>query len=220
MKTIARSPRLVALALATTLTLSACGFPGGNDREGEGTDTGGGTTEETAAEESAEPAAEPAETAASGGPAAGGDSTTVDIGTEFTDTDTGDVITIVSAVRNNPTEYYEASSNPNGEMIYLEVSVDPGEDYGGSLSSSEFYLDSGGEEANYASTASPELEEAGYTYFDTAPRRDGEHSGYIPIFVPESAPTIEGSYVRPEADIIGEDRSLPEFEGTFTIPAA
>ena len=32
----------------------------------------------------------------------------VEVGTEFTDEETGDVVTIVSAVRHNPTEYYMA----------------------------------------------------------------------------------------------------------------
>lgn len=220
MKTLARSPYIAALAVATALTLSACSFPGGP-----GTETGG-SAQETASEVPAPPPVDPSEAAsspasASGeGAAAGGDASEVSVGTSMTDPETGDVVTIVSAVRNNPTEYYEASNNPNGEMVYLEVKVVPGENYGGSISVSEFFLMSGGEEVNFAATAAPELEDAGYTYFDMAPRRDGEHTGYVPIFIPESSSTIEGAYVRPEADVLGEDRSLPEFRGTFTVPAA
>ncbi|MBB2956271.1 hypothetical protein [Pseudoclavibacter helvolus] len=149
-----------------------------------------------------------------------GDATSIPIGTEFTDAETGDVVTIVSAVRGNATEYYEATDNPNGEMIYLEVAVTPGEEFGGTISAADFYLLSGGEEVNYAASASDELEAAGYTYFDSASRRDGAHTGFIPIYVSETAATLPGAYIRPEAKILGEDTTIPEFRGDFELPAA
>lgn len=209
---------VAGIAAASVLLLSACGA----SAEPQTTETDAAppaTTEAAAGSPAATPeaaASSPAEEASG----ATGAQTKVAIGTEFTDDETGDTITIVSATRNNPTEYYEASGNPNGEMIYLEVSVVPGQDYGGTISSSDFYLESGGEESNYAATASKELEASGLTYFDMAPRRDGEHTGFIPIYVPTTADTLKGSYLRPEAKVIGQDRTVPEFRADFEVPAS
>lgn len=214
--------RGAALAAATMLALTACGgtdeAPAEHDREA------------GAAEQEADPAAEEEadDSGASdaGGEEEGGDAagtaegTVVEIGTELTDEETGDVVTVVSAVRNNPTEYYQATDNPDGEMIYLEVKVVPGEQFGGVVSQQDFLLDDGGEEVNYASTADDELTAAGYTYFEGAPRRDGEATGFIPIYVEQSGDTLTGAYVRPEAKILGEDETIPEFRGEFEIPAA
>lgn len=214
--------RGAALAAAAMLALTACGgtdeAPAEQDREA------------GAAEQEADPAAEE-EADDSGASDAGGEEedgdaagtaegTVVEIGTELTDEETGDVVTVVSAVRNNPTEYYMASDNPDGEMIYLEVKVVPGEQFGGVVSQQDFLLDDGGEEVNYASTADDELTAAGYTYFEGAPRRDGEATGFIPIYVEQSGDTLMGAYVRPEAKILGEDETIPEFRGEFEIPAA
>src|SRR5699024_3963041 len=101
----------------------------------------------------------------------GSEAAVVEIGTELTDEETGDVITVVSAVRDNPTEYYMASDNPDGEMIYLEVAVTPGDVYGGVISERDFVLEDDGEEVNYAASADDELIEAGYEYFDGQSRR-------------------------------------------------
>ncbi|MGP9538403.1 hypothetical protein ACT3SP_10335 [Brachybacterium sp. AOP43-C2-M15] len=234
--------RGAALAAATMLALTACG---GTDEDGTGgTDEGAAGIEEQeadAAEEEADDAegsdedagadgAEDADDAAeddadaeededAGGDAAA-EGTVVEIGTEFTDEETGDVITIVSAVRDNATEYYKASDNPDGEMIYLEVQVTPGEQFGGVISQQDFLLDDDGTEVNYASAASDEVEAAGYDYFDGAPRREGEATGYVPIYVETTGDTLEGAYVRPEAKVLGEDETIPEFRAEFEIPAA
>lgn len=211
-----------ALAVAALLALSACG----PDDSASGKDnTAGapskGQEEALEAEETAgETAAETAETDSADGEADKAEGTEVKVGAEFTDKETGDVVTVVSAVRNNPTEYYEATDNPDGEMVYIEVKVVPGDSYGGSISSADFYLDSAGEEANYASSAKDELEDAGYEYFDRAPRRDGEHAGFIPIYVSETADELKGSYLRPEAKVIGEDKKVPEFTSEFEVPAS
>ncbi|MGO2536244.1 MAG: hypothetical protein ACTH8W_08785 [Brachybacterium tyrofermentans] len=151
--------------------------------------------------------------------AAAGESTVVEIGTELVDEETGDVVTILSAVRGNPTDFYAATDNPDGEMIYLEVAVTPGGQYGGVVSQSDFYLEDDGEEVNYAASADEELTAAGFEYFEGAPRRDGEATGYIPIYVETTGDTLTGSYVRPEAEVIGEDTVIPEFRGEFEIPA-
>ena len=229
--------RGAALAAATMLALTACG---GTD-EAEVPDDGAAGIEEQEAEqdaaddEEAEDAeaegeddaaddedAEDAEGAEEEGDsaAAAGEGTVVEIGTEFTDEETGDVVTIVSAVRHNPTEYYMASDNPDGEMVYLEVEVVPGDQFGGVISQRDFLLEDDGEEVNYAASADDELIDAGYEYFDGPSRRDGEATGYIPIYVETSAETLKGAYVRPEAKILGEDETIPEFRGEFEIPAA
>lgn len=154
------------------------------------------------------------------GDAAADEGTVVEIGTEFTDEETGDVITIVSAVRDNPSEYYMASDNPDGEMIYLEVEVEAGDAYGGVISERNFVLDDGGTEVNYAASADDELVDAGYEYFDGAPRREGGGTGYIPIYLETTGDTLAGAYVRPELEVLGEDTTVPEFRGEFEVPAA
>ena len=234
--------RGAALAAATMLALTACG---GTD-EAEVPDDGAAGIEEQEAEQDAaddeeaedsdtedaeaegeddaadDEDAEDAEGAEEEGDsaAAAGEGTVVEIGTEFTDEETGDVVTIVSAVRHNPTEYYMASDNPDGEMIYLEVKVTPGDIYGGVISQSDFLLDDDGEEVNYAASADDEMIEAGFEYFDGPSRRDGEATGYIPIYVETTGDTLQGAYVRPEMKILGEDETVPEFRGEFEIPAA
>lgn len=226
-----------ALAVAAVLALSACGGGDVAPEGAPGEDTqseaaasedqnqgfsGEGTTGEAEAPETTGGGTTNGGTGATEGAGGAGaaEGAEVKVGTEFTDEETGDVITIVSAVRNNPTEYYEATDDPDGEMVYLEVKVEPGKTYGGTVSAADFYLDSAGSEANYASTAKDEVEEAGYEYFDFASRRDGRTTGYIPIYLGKTADSLKGSYVRPEAKVIGEDKKVPEFEAEFEIPAS
>ena len=235
--------RGAALAAATMLALTACGgtdettetpdapAAGVEEQEDDAaaedadTEEADGADEDAEADEADDSAAEDgseddaAEKDAEGGDAAAGEGAVVEIGTEFTDEETGDVITIVSAVRHNPTEYYMASDNPDGEMIYLEVTVTPGDIYGGVISQSDFLLDDDGEEVNYAASADDEMIEAGFEYFDGPSRRDGEATGYIPIYVETTGDTLQGAYVRPEMKILGEDETVPEFRGEFEIPA-
>ena len=235
--------RGAALAAATMLALTACGgtdettetpdapAAGVEEQEDDAaaedadTEEADGADEDTEADEADDSAAEDgseddaAEKDAEGGDAAAGEGAVVEIGTEFTDEETGDVITIVSAVRHNPTEFYMATDNPDGEMIYLEVTVTPGDIYGGVISQSDFLLDDDGEEVNYAASADDEMIEAGFEYFDGPSRRDGEATGYIPIYVETTGDTLQGAYVRPEMKILGEDETVPEFRGEFEIPA-
>jgi hypothetical protein len=238
--------RGAALAAATMLALTACGgtdegetgsderAAGVQEQEADGAEEGSGEDAEEDgasdagdAEEGGADAADSEEAGSDGadaeegaGAAAAGEGAVVEIGTELVDEETGDVVTIVSAVRNNPTEYYLASDNPDGEMIYLEVAVTPGEQFGGVISQQDFYLEDGGVEVDYASTADDEMVAAGYEYFDGPSRRDGEATGYIPIYVEQTGDTLKGAYVRPEAKILGEDETIPEFRGEFEIPAA
>ncbi|MGO2361476.1 MAG: hypothetical protein ACTH6N_10150 [Brachybacterium tyrofermentans] len=195
---------------------------GTDDAEGTGSDADSDTDTDTGTDTAgqSDDAAE-GEDAAAGEDtaAAAGESTVVEIGTELVDEETGDVVTILSAVRGNPTDFYAATDNPDGEMIYLEVAVTPGGQYGGVVSQSDFYLEDDGEEVNYAASADDELTAAGFEYFEGAPRRDGEATGYIPIYVETTGDTLTGSYVRPEAEVIVEDTVIPEFRGEFEIPA-
>ncbi|AXK46132.1 hypothetical protein [Brachybacterium saurashtrense] len=219
--------RGAALAAVTVLALTACGgadeAPAEESQEAGVAEAAEGAAEEEPADDSSASDAEDTEAEegeAEPEAAAADEGAVVEIGTEFTDEETGDVVTVVSAVRNMPTEYYLASDNPDGEMIYLEIAVTPGDTFGGVVSQQDFFLDDGGEEVNYASSADEEVTAAGYTYFEGAPRRDGEATGYIPIYVEQSGDTLTGAYVRPEAKILGEDETIPEFRGEFEIPAA
>jgi hypothetical protein len=224
--TIARG---AALAAAALLTLTACG---GAD-EAPAAERDAGSSEVAADEDEAEVAEEGAEDEAevdaaadeegaeeTGAAAAAGEVSVVEIGAEFTDEETGDVITIVSAVRGNPTEFYLATDNPAGEMIYLEVAVTPGDVYGGVVSQQDFYLSAGGEEVDYAASADDEMIAAGYEYFDGPSRRDGEATGFIPIYLETTGDSLTGAYVRPEMKILGQDATVPEFRGEFEVPAA
>ncbi|AZU01822.1 hypothetical protein [Brevibacterium linens] len=211
--------RSAAVAVASVLALSACGTNEPDTAE-EADSSEQEQTEETDSAPLEQETEEAEEAAATEDATTSGEGTEVKVGTEFTDDETGDVITIVSAVRNNPTEYYEASDNPDGEMVYLEVKVVPGKEYGGTISASDFYLDDGGDEVNYAASADDEVEEAGYEYFDSDPRREGEHTGYVPIYISETADSLKGAYVRPEAKVIGEDKKVPEFRSEFDVPAS
>ena len=211
--------RSAAVAVASVLALSACGTNEPDIAE-EADSSEQEQTEETDSAPLEQETEEAEEAAATEDATTSGEGTEVKVGTEFTDDETGDVITIVSAVRNNPTEYYEASDNPDGEMVYLEVKVVPGKEYGGTISASDFYLDDGGDEVNYAASADDEVEEAGYEYFDSAPRREGEHTGYVPIYISETAESLKAAYVRPEAKVIGEDKKVPEFRSEFDVPAS
>lgn len=216
-----------ALALAAVLALSACGMVDKEPPEQKPTEAA--QTEDASSEESPDQGGgfsaeenndETTAPDSSDGAANAAEGTEVKVGEKFTDEETEDVITIVSAVRNNPTEYYEAEDNPDGEMVYLEVKVEPGKKYGGSISPSDFYLDSAGSEASYTASAKDEVKEAGYQYFDYASRRDGRTTGYIPIYLSKTADSITGTYVRPEAKVIGENKKVPEFETGFEIPAS
>ncbi|MGP9681569.1 hypothetical protein [Brachybacterium sp. AOP3-A1-3] len=191
------------------------------DESGSDTSDGAGTDESADGEDagSDDAGSDNDDAAAEGTAASAGEPAVVEIGTELVDEETGDVVTIVSAVRGNPTDFYAATDNPDGEMIYLEVAVTPGGQYGGVVSQSDFYLEDGGEEVNYAASADEEVSDAGFEYFEGAPRRDGEATGYIPIYVETTDDTLTGSYVRPEAEVIGEDTVIPEFRGEFEIPA-
>ena len=197
---------------------TASGEDAGAD-DAEGTDADAGTDTDTDTTDQGDDAADGEDAAAGEDTAAAGEPTVVEIGTELVDEETGDVVTILSAVRGNPTDFYAATDNPDGEMIYLEVTVTPGGQYGGVVSQSDFYLEDDGEEVNYAASADEELTAAGFEYFEGAPRRDGEATGYIPIYVETTGDTLTGSYVRPEAEVIGEDTVIPEFRGEFEIPA-
>jgi hypothetical protein len=137
--------RSAAVAVASVLALSACGTNEPDTAE-EADSSEQEQTEETDSAPLEQETEEAEEAAATEDATTSGEGTEVKVGTEFTDDETGDVITIVSAVRNNPTEYYEASDNPDGEMVYLEVKVVPGKEYGGTISASDFYLDDGGNE--------------------------------------------------------------------------
>lgn len=206
--------RAAALAAAAVLTLSACGTNADTE------EPAAGSSEQQEPATTEETTQEPAETAPADSAAPAGEAVEVQVGSEFTDEETGDVVTVVSAIRNNPTEYYEAVDSPNGEMVYLQIKVVPGTNYGGMISTSDFYLDSAGNEVNYAASAKSEVEDAGYPYYESSSRSDGEATGYIPIFVDESAPTLKGAYVRPEAKVLGQDTRVPEFRAEFEVPAS
>jgi hypothetical protein len=212
--------RGAALAAATMLALTACG---GTDEGETGSDERAAGVQEQEADGAEEGSGEDAEEdgASDAGDAEEGGADAADseeAGSDGADAEEG--AGAAAAGEGAVAEYYLASDNPDGEMIYLEVAVTPGEQFGGVISQQDFYLEDGGEEVDYASTADDEMVAAGYEYFDGPSRRDGEATGYIPIYVEQTGDTLKGAYVRPEAKILGEDETIPEFRGEFEIPAA
>src|SRR5699024_5282927 len=91
--------------------------------------------------------------------------------------------------------------------------------YGGVISQRDFVLEDGSEEVNYAASADDELIEAGYEYFDGQSRRDGEATGYIPIYVDTTGDTIKGAYVRPELQLVREYETVAVLRGEFEMLA-
>ncbi|MFV0425851.1 MAG: hypothetical protein ACK5KU_02310 [Beutenbergiaceae bacterium] len=211
--------RAAALSTLAVVALAACTQPQEPDESSQPTSDSSAEQAEEISDEAFDTATDGTDESDDAAEAPAPEAVVVPIGTELTDPETGDVITIVSAVRHVPTEFYEINANPDGEMVYLEISVVPGDQFSGSIAPSSFFITSAGEEADWSASADEELIAAGYEYFDSPRRMDGPATGYVPIFVPEPSEAMTGAYVRPEAKPIGQDTILPEFRGEFDIPA-
>lgn len=236
MKTIARTtavrPALAAAAFSVALTASACGGGGssaddpavGSDEappaddaaETASADEEAGATAPASADE--ESGAEASEGAASG------EQTEVEIGETLEDPDMGDTIEVLSAVRDFPSEEQADLIAEGGEVVLLEVSVSPGEEYGGRVSMGDFEIswDDGAEFWNNETRmVEDELESADYPVFEDVSRRDGgEHTGWIAFLADERADTYQMSYSRGGAEVIGSDEVIEPFEAEFEIPAS
>lgn len=247
MKTITRRKSIrpalaAAAAFGITLTASGCGGGGAaaddaavDERaaapvESEGSDDEDGSDDEAGSEDSAEgdagegadDSSEGADSGESGG--AAGEETQVEIGETLEDPDMGDSIEVLSAVRDFPSEEQADLIADGGEVVLLEVSVSPGEEYGGLVSMGDFEIswDDGADFWNNKTRmVEDELEAADYPVFEDVSRRDGgEHTGWIAFLADERADSYQMSYTRAGAEVIGSDELIDPFEADFEIPAS
>lgn len=238
MKTIARGKSIrpalaAAAAFGIALTASGCGGDGAaaDDAaveseqasppvEEESSGEGAGSDEETGSAGAA------SDDSADFGDSAGGagEETQVEIGETLEDPDMGDTIEVLSAVRDFPSEEQADLIADGGEVVLLEVSVSPGEEYGGLVSMGDFEIswDDGADFWNNKTRmVEDELEASDYPVFEDVSRRDGgEHTGWIAFLADERADSYQMSYSRAGAEVIGSDEVIDPFEAEFEIPAS
>lgn len=221
--TARRTTTAAALAAGFALALSACG---GSDAADEAApqDT---AAEDTAAEESTEDEAavdDSAEESDDTAAAPAGEETQVDVGETIEDPDMGDTVEVLSAIRDFPSEEEAELMVDGGEVVLLEVSVMPGDEYGGLVSMGNFEIswDEGDEFwGNKTRLVEEEMDAAGYAPLDDVSRSDGgEHSGWIAFLVDERADTYLVNYERDGAKVIGSDEEIDAFDQEFEIPAS
>ena len=248
MKTIARGKTIrpalaAAAAFGIALTAGGCGgdraaaddaamqtqhdAPAGDADEGSG--EGAGSDEEPVAVGDADDEGGDAEASADGSDSddsagAAGEVTRVEIGETLDDPDMGDTIEVLSAVRDFPSEEQADLIADGGEVVLLEVSVSPGEEYGGLVSMGDFEIswDDGAEFWNNKTRmVEDELEAADHPVFEDVSRRDGgEHTGWIAFLADERADSYLMTYARAGAEVIGSDEVIEPFEAEFEIPAS
>lgn len=227
MKTTSRRTSLrpalaAAAALGIALTASACG--GGDAAEDAAVDSeDSAVVEDAGAEDDA--AADAADDEADGADAASStEKTEVEVGESIEDPDMGDTIEVLGAVRDFPSEEEAELIADGGEVVLLEVSVAPGEEYGGLVSMGNFKIswDDGADFWNNKTRmVEDELDDAGYTVLEDVSRRDGgEHTGWMAFLVDERADSYLLNYERSGAEVIGSDEVIDAFEQQFEIPAS
>lgn len=226
-RTTARMTRrgaLGALGALATLGLAACGGAGSVTTDGEAPEdektTPGTESEDPSKGTDPDDAAPSTDEDEAASPNAG-PSAELPIGAEFKDETLGDTVTIVSAQRNLPSERQDYRIEGGGEVIYVQVAVTPGTQFGGTISPSDFRINPGEpDEDNTTLSLADEITAAGLQAFESASRRDGGNpTGWIGFVADKRKDTYTAAYVRREAKVLGEDTVIPEFRGEFTIPA-
>ena len=235
MKTFARKQSIrpvlaAAAAFGIALTVSGCGGDGaaaddaavGSEQDAPAGEADAETSPDGGGLDGTEDSAEGADSGESTG--AAGEETQVEIGETLEDPDMGDRIEVRSAVRDFPSEEQADLIADGGEVVLLEVTVSPGEEYGGLVSMGDFEIswDDGAEFWNNKTRmVEDELEAADYPVFEDVSRRDGgEHTGWIAFLADERADSYQMSYTRAGAEVIGSDEVIDPFEAEFEIPAS
>lgn len=217
-----RSSLAAAVVLGGALLISGCGSSS-EEPESQQSQTEEPTTSAPATGASTTGATTGSETeGATGAPA--GDQTEVTIGETIEDTDMGDTIEVLSAVRDFPSEEQAEVIDEGGEVVLLEVKVTPGQEYGGLLSIGNFEIswDDGADFwNNQTRMIEDEMNAAGYPPLEDVSRRDGgEHTGWVAFFPQERADTYLLQYSRSGAEVIGSDETIDEFVTELEIPAS
>ena len=233
--------RRTALAGLGLFALAGCSFSIGEEKktpptEGDGptekesekekteqekTEEGEGSTPEEGTPTDEETGEETEGEGDGAGSAAGAEGAEVPIGLSFTDEELGDQFTIVSVKRDVASESAADRIADGNEVLWLQIEFTPTGEWGGALSTNEFYIDDEGEPQRANSGLSEEIEAAGLKPLALPARRDGATG---PIWLAFSTrgqrqEAYSAAYIRPATDVIGEDRTLPEFRYEFEIPA-
>lgn len=218
-----RNTLAAAVAAGLALSLSACGGADPSTAEAGADDSA--VAEESDpqspdAEEASGDAAESEDDAAGGG----GEETQVDVGETIEDPDMGDTIEVLSAVRDFTSEEEAELVADGGEVVLLEVTVAPGDEYGGLVSMGNFSIswDDGADYwGNKTRMVEEEMAAAGYAPLEDVSRRDGgEHTGWMAFLVDERADTYIIEYERDGAEVIGSEEVIDAFTQEFEIPAS
>lgn len=194
----------------------------GKESDG-GTDSEGESAQDEETTEGSEATSEEDEQAdGSEGSAADAEGAEAQIGVSFTDPELGDDFRILSVKRDMPSESAADRIAEGCEVFWLQIEFTPTGEWGGALSTNEFVIDDHGDAQRANSGLNDEISAAGLTPLDLPARSDGATG---PIWMAFSTwgprqETYSAAYIRPATDVIGEDRTLPEFRYEFEIPTA
>lgn len=209
------------------LSLSGCGMlargdgahDDGDDGGRDGSDGGGGD-DGAAGDDGDAQASDGGGDEATGG--ASGQGTEVPIDETFTDEQLGDTFTVVSVLRDMPSERHASFIEEGGEVIYLQIEISPG-DFGGAIGSNSFILNRGtpGEDNAELGLVS-EIEEHGYEVLQTYPRREGASGPLWMAFTihEQRQDTYTCTYVREQGEMMDSGEVVPEYVHEFQIPSS
>ena len=234
--------RRTALAGLGVFALAGCSFSFGDEKKSpreneeekkekekekteeseEGEDSTSEEEDDSTTEEEADEETDPEEEDEDTDSAAGAEGVEVPIGLSFTDEELGDEFSIISVKRDMPSESAAGRIEDGCEVFWLQIEFSPTGEWGGALSTNEFYIDDEGEAQNASSAMADEIKAAGLTPMNLPARRDGETGPIWMAFATwgQRQETYSAAYIRPATEVIGEDRTLPEFRYEFEIPAA
>ncbi|TDP79836.1 hypothetical protein DEU31_0248 [Brachybacterium sp. AG952] len=156
------------------------------------------------------------------GSAAGAEGAEAQIGVTFTDPELGDELRIISVKRDMPSESAADRIADGCEVFWLQIEFTPTGEWGGALSTNEFVIDDHGEVQRANSGLSDEISAEGLTPLELPARSDGATGPIWMAFATwgQRQESYSAAYIRPATEVIGEDRTLPEFRYDFDIPAA
>ena len=146
----------------------------------------------------------------------------VQINKVLADTEVGDTITVISAIRGATYPSVADDIADGSELVLLQVKVTPSGDFGGLVSPGSFRLNKAdGDQERYTSKVDDDMVADGKKVLRAA-RRDGETTGWVAFLFDddEKAATYTGEYTRAGAKVIGEDKTLAEFKATFEVASA
>lgn len=217
------------IAAPATLAVAALALAGCSDADGETiadppeeavtTESEPEETEDTEPEVEETESEDPEEAKAE---APAGDQSEVEIGETIDDPDLGDSIEIVSAIRDFPSEEEAELIADGGEVVLLQISVTPSDEWGGRVSAGDFEIswDDGADFWNNKTRmVEDEMTDAGFEPTDGFSRRDGEATAWIAFLPEERQDSYLVRYGRGPAEVIGSDEEIDSFSTEFEIPA-